>query len=159
MIAMVGLAQIYFLKKSYAKSLELYKSVLLTFKTLPVKARIGMAYCYFFMEKYEMARACFNRILSLKPDCIEAYLGLAVIEEKNENFIEYFKYLSKSVKINRKHSLVLIHLSEHYLIKGDLEKASKLAEEGLVEVEKMAKFFVKLNRSAGEAQTLRNDYV
>jgi hypothetical protein len=63
------------------------------------------------------------------------------------------------VKINRKHPLVLVHLSEHYLIKGDLDKASKIAEEGLVEVEKMAKFFVKLNRSLGEAQTLRNDYV
>ncbi len=70
MIAMLGLAQIYFLKKSYAKSLELYRPVLSTFKNLPIKARIGMAFCYFFMERFEMARACFNRVLSLKPDCI-----------------------------------------------------------------------------------------
>ena len=49
---MLGLAQIYFLKKNYSKSLEFYKKVLSTFKTLPIKARIGMAYCFFYLEKY-----------------------------------------------------------------------------------------------------------
>lgn len=82
-IAMIGLAQVSFLKKNYGKALELYRSALSTFKSLPVKARIGMAYCYFYLEKFEMARACFTRIINLKPDCIEAYIGLAVIEARN----------------------------------------------------------------------------
>lgn len=51
-IAMIGLAQVSFLKKNYARALELYRGVLSTFKSLPVKARIGMAYCYYYLEKY-----------------------------------------------------------------------------------------------------------
>lgn len=47
---------------------------------------------------------------------------------------EYFRNLSQAVKINKKHPLVLIHLAEHFLIKGDLERATKMAQDGLVEV-------------------------
>ncbi len=79
LIAMLGLAKIHFLKRNYAKSLECYKKVLSTFKSLPIKARIGMAYCFFYLEKYEMAKACFTRILKLDPTCVDAYIGLAVI--------------------------------------------------------------------------------
>jgi hypothetical protein len=49
LMAMLGLAQIHFLKRNYVKSLESYKKVLATFKTLPIKARIGMAYCFFHL--------------------------------------------------------------------------------------------------------------
>lgn len=61
-------------------------------------------------------------------------MGLGIIEEKNENFVEYFKYLTKAAKTNRNHPLVLCHLSEHFLIKGDLERSTKFAEQGLTEV-------------------------
>jgi hypothetical protein len=29
-----------------------------------------------------MAKACFQRILKLNPNCVEAYLGIAVVEDK-----------------------------------------------------------------------------
>ena len=55
--------------------------------------------------------------------------------------------MSQAVKINKKHPLVLIHLAEHFLIKGDLERATKMAQDGLIEVEKIAKFFIKPNKT------------
>jgi hypothetical protein len=46
---MLGLANIYFSKRNYAKALEQYKKVLSTYKNLPIKARIGMAYSFFYL--------------------------------------------------------------------------------------------------------------
>lgn len=40
----------------------------------------------------------------------------------------------KAYNLNNKHPLVLLHLAEHFLIRGDKEKALKLSEVGLVEV-------------------------
>ena len=68
--ATLMLAQIHFTKKNYQKSLDLYKKCLEINKALPVKARIGMAYCFFYLGKYEMARACFQRILKLDATCV-----------------------------------------------------------------------------------------
>ncbi len=33
-----------------------------------------------------MARACFQRIVKLDPNSVEAHLGIAIIEEKVENY-------------------------------------------------------------------------
>lgn len=73
--------------------------------------------------------------------------------------MEYFRNISHAVKINKKHPLVLIHLAEHFLIKGDLERAGKMAQDGLVEVEKMSKFFIKPNKTVEELSGFRNDYI
>lgn len=62
---MMLLAQIHFAKKSYSKSLEYYKKMLQIYRSLPVKARLGMAYCYYNLNMFEMAQACFERILHL----------------------------------------------------------------------------------------------
>ena len=66
-----------------------------------------------------MAKACFKRIIKLDYSCSAAYIGLAMVEEKNQNYSEYFKMLSKAFKLDNSNPLVLLHLSEHYLIKGD----------------------------------------
>lgn len=67
---MLMLAQINFVRRNYAKALELYKKCLETNKKLPSKARLGMAYSFFYLGKYEMARACFQRIIKLDPSCV-----------------------------------------------------------------------------------------
>ncbi len=67
--------------------------------------------------------------------------------------------MSHAVKINKKHPLVLIHLAEHFLIKGDLERATKMAQDGLLEVETMSKFFIKSNRTPEDLLGFRNDYL
>ncbi len=50
-------------------------------------------------------------MLKLDSNCIEAYIGLAIIDEKDENYIGYFKNITLAAKINKKHPLVLIHLA------------------------------------------------
>lgn len=80
--AMLMLAQINFVKKNYHKALDLYKKCLETNKRLPTKARVGMAYSFFYLGKYEMARACFQRIVQLDPTVVEAYIGIAIVFDK-----------------------------------------------------------------------------
>jgi tetratricopeptide (TPR) repeat protein len=46
------LAQINFIKKNYQKALELYKKCLEINKDLPTKARLGMAYSFFYLGKF-----------------------------------------------------------------------------------------------------------
>jgi hypothetical protein len=52
--------------------------------------------------------------------------------------------------------LVLIHLSEHYLIKGDVDKAFELAHEGLIQIEGMSKMIFKAQTE--DSYHHRNDY-
>ena len=119
------LAQINFMKKNYVKALELYKKALGVSKTLPIGARLGMAYSFHALGKYELARACFQRIISLDPNCAEAYLGISIIFEKEENYDEYFRNLSIAYRINPRHPLVILHVAEHFLVTGDLTKAEE----------------------------------
>lgn len=51
-IALLGLAQSYFMIRKYDKALEFYKKVLISNRNLPTKARLGMAYCFYELEKY-----------------------------------------------------------------------------------------------------------
>ena len=78
---------------------------------MPVKGRIGMAYSFYYLGKYEMARACFQRILKLDPNCVEAYIGIAIIYEKEDLSQEYFKYITLAYNVNKRHPLVLLHIA------------------------------------------------
>jgi tetratricopeptide (TPR) repeat protein len=46
-IALIGLAQSHFMLRKYDKALEYYKKALISNKNLPIKARLGMAYCFY----------------------------------------------------------------------------------------------------------------
>jgi tetratricopeptide (TPR) repeat protein len=78
-----------------------------------------------------MARACFERIIRLDPSAVEAYIGIAIVYDKEENFKQYFDFISKAYRINRRHPLVLLHLAEHYLFRKELHKCMKFCQEGL----------------------------
>ncbi len=41
-----------------------------------------MAYSFYYTGKYELAKACFLRILKLDDKCVEAYIGVATLYEK-----------------------------------------------------------------------------
>ena len=79
---MLVLAQIHFHKKNYGRALDLYKKILATAKRLPARGRLGMAYSFFYLGKYEMARACFKRLLELEPRCVEALVGIATVHDR-----------------------------------------------------------------------------
>lgn len=46
-IALLGLAQSYFMIRKYDRALEYYKKVLISNRNLPTKARLGMGYCFY----------------------------------------------------------------------------------------------------------------
>lgn len=98
--ALLGLAEICFVKKSYAKSLEYYKKAMMAKKSLPVNARLGMGYCFYELQKYELAEICFRKILKLEPSCASAYMGLAVIRYKDNDYDGYFNNLKVAYKLD-----------------------------------------------------------
>lgn len=63
-----------------------------------------------------MAKFCFKRLLNLLPNCIEAILGYATIEYHEGKKDEYFAAIERCYSINPNHPLVLLHLSEHFLL-------------------------------------------
>lgn len=115
-IGMLGLAQILFTKRNYEGALNFYKKALRVNKRLPSKARLGMAYCFYELEKYEMALLCFKRLLDLEPNCVEAILGYATIKYESGETEGYFPALKRCYEINPCHPLVLLHISEHFFL-------------------------------------------
>jgi tetratricopeptide (TPR) repeat protein len=78
----ITLVQIYYSKRQYQKAIDELKGWLRMRNDLPVKARVAMAACYYHLGQYEMAEACFKRILQIDPKCVDGLLGMAVISEK-----------------------------------------------------------------------------
>jgi len=46
---------------------------------------------------------------------------------------QFFVYIEKAFQINNSNPNILLILSEHYLYKGEYEKAQNLAIKGLIE--------------------------
>jgi RNA polymerase-associated protein CTR9 len=130
-IGVLGLAQLAFAKRNYEIALSHYKKALKMNKALPTKARLGMAYCFYELEKYELAKACFKRILDLDPDCIEASIGYGTMCYYEGNKDIYFENLEDCYKRNKNHPLVLLHLAEHMLLSKNLAKLVSVCEKGL----------------------------
>jgi tetratricopeptide (TPR) repeat protein len=82
-VSLLTIAQINFVQKNYSEALSYYKKALIQNKNLPVNARFGMAYCFYELEKYQMAEMCFKRILALSPKSVDALIGMAVIRYKD----------------------------------------------------------------------------
>ena len=139
-ISLLGLAEINFCKRSYAKALEYYKKALISNKNLPSKARLGMGYCFYELQKYELADLCFRRIIQLDPFCADAYIGLAVVRFKDQDYSGYFSNLKKAQQLSPNSPLVLLHLAEHFFLSGQKDKAKVLCENGLKALEKTPKF-------------------
>jgi tetratricopeptide (TPR) repeat protein len=122
-----------------------------TDKDLPLKARLAMAYCYFNLNKFDMAELCFKRVLKIDESCVEALIGLAIISERNEEYQNYFEYLEAAKDISNNHPLVLLHLAEHYLMLKDTSRVKSLARKGLKAIKGMA-------RIHDCSEQYRNDY-
>jgi Tfp pilus assembly protein PilF len=63
----------------------------------------------------------------MDKNVVEAYIGLANIEQQRDNQKEYYMYLEKAFNIDNSNPNLLLILAEHYLYKRDYEKAKKLA--------------------------------
>ncbi|KAK0082865.1 hypothetical protein PV325_009715 [Microctonus aethiopoides] len=76
--ALLGKACIPFNKKDYRGAFVLYKKALRTSPKCP--ARLGMAYCVSKIKNEEKARLAFKQALLLDQQCVEALVGLAILD-------------------------------------------------------------------------------
>jgi hypothetical protein len=79
---------------------------------MPIQVKIGLAYCYIFLEKYQLATLWLNYILSKESSNILAILGLANISFRSSDYPNYNKYLQMAYKIDKDHPELLLILAE-----------------------------------------------
>jgi len=56
---------------------------------------------------------------------VDALLGLAVLDFKNENYKKYYECLEKSYALEKTSPFLLLHIAEFFLMRNDLEKVIK----------------------------------
>lgn len=110
-----------------------------------------MAYCYFHLNKFEVAQACFERILKLDGKCYRAMIGLAIVNERNENYQQYFFWLNEANKLKPNYPLLTYLIAENYLIRGQLDKCQEMCGKGLKSMNNFSKIIKPL-------ENIRNDY-
>ena len=54
-----------FYSKEYQKALDFFKEALKKNPKLPGRARLGLAYCFFMLKKFELAKRAFQRVIDL----------------------------------------------------------------------------------------------
>ena len=79
------LAQIYFATRKYRQCLEVYQRCLLRYK-LQSKHYLGIAYVYFNLNKFEMAKLAFEKVRAMDPNNFKAHLGLCVVLYREQQY-------------------------------------------------------------------------
>lgn len=110
-----------------------------------------MAYCYFNLNKFEVAQACFERILNLDDKCYRAMIGLAIVHERNENYQQYFFWLNEANKLKPNYPLLTYLIAENYLVRGQLDKCLEMCTRGLKNMNHFSRIIKPL-------ESTRNDY-
>ncbi|XP_076802913.1 RNA polymerase-associated protein CTR9 homolog isoform X1 [Clavelina lepadiformis] len=128
--SLLGKACISFNKKDYKGALAYYKKALRTNPNCPADVRLGMAHCFYKLNKPERARQAFQRTLDLNPSSVGALVGIALLDLNNKDVDSIrngIKLLSKGYQIDPSNPMVLNHLANHFFFKKDYEKVQHLA--------------------------------
>ncbi|XP_078483653.1 RNA polymerase-associated protein CTR9 homolog isoform X2 [Ciona intestinalis] len=128
--SLLGKACISFNKKDYKGALAYYKKALRTNPNCPADVRLGMAHCFYKLNKLDRARQAFERTLELDPTSVGALVGIALLDLNNkdvESIRNGIKLLSKGYQIDPSCPMVLNHLANHFFFKKDYEKVQHLA--------------------------------
>uniref|UniRef100_A0A2R5LJB8 Putative rna polymerase-associated protein ctr9 n=1 Tax=Ornithodoros turicata TaxID=34597 RepID=A0A2R5LJB8_9ACAR len=128
--SLLGKACIAFNKKDYRGALAFYKKALRTNPNCPAEVRLGMAHCFYRLNKQEKARAAFERALALDPQCVGALAGLAVLQlnfKGPEATRQGVQMLSRAYAVDPSCPVVLNHLANHFFFKKDYGKVQHLA--------------------------------
>jgi RNA polymerase-associated protein CTR9 len=152
--ALLGKAAVLFNRRHYTNALECYKTVVKLNPACPPEVRLGIAHCYSGLKQYKRAREAFQRVLDLAPDNTEALAGMAVIEmnttpsdslTKEEQEQLRAQSVSSGLKLmeraynsslqGKRSSVVLNHLANHFIVRGDYQKAHLLAVEAFQNTE------------------------
>lgn len=76
----IALARLECKTENYAKALSLYRKALEQCPSCPAEVRLAIGVCHFYLGNTRKAASAYTRALELDPECVQALLGLAVIE-------------------------------------------------------------------------------
>lgn len=82
-------------------------------------------------DDVESARVQFRNALQINPKLAEAYYGLALLDEKKQDWKAMFANLQETVSIDPNHVNARVKLGQLYMLQGQLEQAKEQAASAL----------------------------
>ena len=127
--SLLGKACIAYNKKRYEEALSLYRIALERNPFYcPANVRLGLGLCYYRLNRMDLAKKCFQRVLQLEPNNSSALAALAVLSLNSKMTNQAKRLLSEAYQRDPTNSAVLSHLSHQYFNKGNREKSRFLAQ-------------------------------
>jgi RNA polymerase-associated protein CTR9 len=118
-------------KKNYEEAFGYYRKVLELNPASPGAVRLGLAFCHYRLNRLELARKAFERVLVLEPDNVPALAALAVLElntAKPKAVHRAMSLLKQAYDADPTSSFVLNHLANHFFYKKEYKKTIHLAQ-------------------------------
>lgn len=83
---------------------------------------------YIQEENWPKARVALRNVLKIDPNDSEANYLVALVEEKEKNWLNAFRYYSRVVELNPDHRGALVKLGRFYLEGGVIDRVTKIAD-------------------------------
>ncbi|KAK1229557.1 protein required for normal CLN1 and CLN2 G1 cyclin expression [Marasmius sp. AFHP31] len=139
-VALFGKARILYTRRNYAQALQTFQLVLRYSPNCQPDPRIGIGLCFWAMDNKAKAKAAWERSLEVNPSewAAQLLLGLEAINsskdtsqpdaERTHAFVTGTKLVESAFKLNQKNASAANALCELFIQKGNLKRATKLAE-------------------------------
>jgi RNA polymerase-associated protein CTR9 len=115
------------LQASLANQSEMRRNVCAVMKRAQCcSVRLGIGLCYNKLGKLDLAKLGFERALELDSHCVEAMIGLAVLELNSEGLKKVqaaVKLMRTAFDISPYNAMVRNYLADHLFYKGEFAKA------------------------------------
>ncbi len=120
---------LYFLRNKTEKAKELTDQGLVLFPDNPLMLE-SLGRYYFEKGDYEKSQETLKSVVSAKPDMIDPYLLLSVIEmEVNRDTQKALEILMKAVTIDPDNIIVINNLAYNYLLMNDITRAREVLDK------------------------------
>jgi RNA polymerase-associated protein CTR9 len=93
--------------------------------------RLGLAFCHYRLNRLELARNAFERVLALEPDNVPALAALSALElntGKPKAVHRALSLLKQAYDTDSSNAFVLNHLANHFFYKKEYKKTIHLAQ-------------------------------
>ena len=122
--------------------------------------RLGLAYCYYQLEEFDLAKLGFESVLrmvgaceSQNGKCIEAMIGMSIVYKKMNDNARHYSTLVEIYNLDSNHYLLNIYLCEHYFYRKDYERCRYLCETGIEQIDR----FILISRHDKKQYNIRID--